>query len=164
MSKYSVGVASFTVGDRFQSKWNKSIICTLVKIRDGGKKPYTIEWDNGRKVHCHESWFDEMKFLEEIPPCLDNLTSAQELVQDFASLGCNTDLTSSEPQRLTNTVQASLNCDIQELTTMETCNRSLTQEHSDCDQGQLISFPLPPLARGNASYFLIKTKRDFKMT
>jgi DNA-directed RNA polymerase subunit RPC12/RpoP len=55
----------WAVGDRFQSKWDKSAICTLVKIRDSGKKPYTVEWDNKRKVHCDESWFDEMKFLEE---------------------------------------------------------------------------------------------------
>lgn len=62
---WAVGVARFSVGDRFQSKWDKSAVCTLIKIRDGGKKPYTIKWDNKRKVHCDESWFDEMKFLEE---------------------------------------------------------------------------------------------------
>lgn len=69
----------WVVGDRFQSKWDKSIICTLVKIREAGKKPYTVEWDNGRRVHCDESWFDDMKFLEETECNLHNLTSAQEL-------------------------------------------------------------------------------------
>ncbi|MHC5931789.1 hypothetical protein, partial [Nostoc sp.] len=79
-----VGVARFSVGDRFQSKWDKSAICTLIKIREGGKKPYTIEWDNKRKVHCDESWFDGMKFLEETECNSHNLTSAQELEPVFA--------------------------------------------------------------------------------
>ncbi|MEA5507975.1 hypothetical protein VB735_33810 [Halotia wernerae UHCC 0503] len=83
MSKFQVGVARFSVGDRLQSKWDKNATCTLIKIREGGKKPYTIQYENGRKVHCDESWLDGMKFLEEITPCnLHNLTSAQELVQD----------------------------------------------------------------------------------
>lgn len=72
----------WVVGDRFQSKWDKSAICTLIKIRDGGKRPYTIEWDNKRKVHCDEPWFDEMKFLEEegaITSCnLNTPVSSQE--------------------------------------------------------------------------------------
>lgn len=132
----------WAIGDRFQSKWNKSIICTLVKIRDSGKKPYTIEWDNKRKVHCDESWFDDMKFLEEIAPCnLHNLTSAQELVQDFASQDCNTVLNSSEPQRLTNTAQASSNCDIPAYTTTETCKISQDLLNKDlgtiCTQEEL---------------------------
>jgi hypothetical protein len=137
--KFKVGVASFNVGDRFQSKWDKRAICTLIKIRNGGKKPYTIEWDNKRKIHCDESWFDEMIFLED-EQC-NNLTSAQELAQDSVLLGCNTDLNSLEPQRLMNT----LNCDIQEFTTMETCKTSPILEHLDCNQEQSISSQLLPL-------------------
>nr|WP_230967548.1 DNA methylase [Nostoc commune] len=133
----------WVVGDRFQSKWDKSIICTLVKIRQAGKKPYTVEWDNKRRVHCDESWFDDMKFLEETECNLHNLTSAQELAQVTVYQDFSTDLSSLEPQRLTITAQTSLNCDIQELTTMETCKVLPIQEHSDCDPDQLISFPLP---------------------
>ena len=53
----------WVVGDRFQSRQDKSIISTLIKIREGGKKPYTLQHDNGRKVHCDESWLLDMKFL-----------------------------------------------------------------------------------------------------
>jgi hypothetical protein len=73
-------MTNYFIGDRFQSKWDKRAICTLIKIRNGGKKPYTIEWDNKRKIHCDESWFDEMIFLDD-EQC-NNLTSAQELGQD----------------------------------------------------------------------------------
>jgi hypothetical protein len=111
----------WVVGDRFQSKWDKSAICTLIKIRDGGKKPYTIEWDNKRKVHCDESWFDGMKFLEETECNSHNLTSAQELAQDFVMQVCNSDLNLQQSQKLTNTVQVSSNCDIPTYTTMAMC-------------------------------------------
>ena len=40
----------WALGDRFQSRQDKSLICTLVKIREGGKKPYTLEWNNKRKA------------------------------------------------------------------------------------------------------------------
>jgi hypothetical protein len=142
MTNYFIGVASFTIGDRFQSKWDKSAICTLIKIRNSGKKPYTIEWDNKRKIHCDESWFDEMIFLED-EQC-NNLISAQELVQDSVSLGCNADLTSLEPQRLTNTAQVSLNSDIQEFTTMETRKAlPIMLEFTAYEEEQSISLQLP---------------------
>ncbi len=71
----------WVVGDRFQSRQDKSIISTLIKIREGGKKPYTLQHNNGRKVHCDESWLLDMKFLEEreIAPCNSNTpVSSQE--------------------------------------------------------------------------------------
>lgn len=103
---------------------------------NGGKKPYTIHWKNGPKVHCDESWLLSMKFLEdektqeEIASCNShNLTSAQESV--FVMQDSSTDLNLSEPQRLTNTVAVSLNCDIPTYTTTETCE--ICQDLQDTD-------------------------------
>ena len=73
----------------------------------------------------------------------DSLTSVQESEQDSASLECNTDLTLSEPQRLTITAQTSLDCDIQKLITMETCKALPIVETLDSDQEQSISSQLP---------------------
>jgi len=140
--KWVVGVACFSVGDRIITPANQRGLVTSADKKIG------ITWENG---HLGEytpkqiQAYGYQKFLEEkgaIASC-NNLTSAQELAQDSASLGCNTDLTSSEPQRLTNTAQASLNCDIQELTTMATCKALPILELTACDQEQSISFPLP---------------------
>lgn len=71
-----------TVGDRFSSKHSANHCCTLIKIRNSGKKPYTIEWDDGRKVHCDESWLLDLNFLEEKGEanavCSDTPASLQE--------------------------------------------------------------------------------------
>jgi hypothetical protein len=135
----------------------------IQEIRD---EAFLARWDNG-----YSSWYAiadletgyammpiadiRNLFLEDEKECsvsaplntsnLNNLTSAQELVQDSASLGCNTDLTSSEPQKLTNTAQASLNCDIPELTTTAMCKALPILEQSDCDQEQSTSSQLLPL-------------------
>ena len=58
------GRSAFKIGDRFQSEWSSSV-CTLIKIRANGKKPYTIQWENGRRIHCDESWLNEMKFFSQ---------------------------------------------------------------------------------------------------
>jgi hypothetical protein len=120
-------------------------------VTDVNKKIITITWKNGLSAEYTPKQMQSygyQKFLEEkeATECnLNNLTSAQELVQDSASLGCNTDLTSSEPQRLTNTAQASLNCDIPELTTTAMCKALPILEQSDCDQEQSTSSQLLPL-------------------
>nr|WP_242054700.1 hypothetical protein [Nostoc sp. FACHB-190] len=64
----------FKEGDRFQSKY-ANVTGTLIKIRSSGKKPYTIQWDDGRKVHCDESWLNSMKFLE------DNSTTKEAIAE-----------------------------------------------------------------------------------
>lgn len=137
----------WAIGDRFQSKWSKDAVCTIIKIRDIGKKPYTIEWDNKRKIYCDEAWFDDMKFLEEILPCLHNLISAQESARDSALLGCNSDLNLQLSQKLTNTVQISSNCDIPTYTTTEMCKIYQDSQNAEldiiCTQEESISSQLP---------------------
>ncbi|MDR9897783.1 hypothetical protein G7B40_024935 [Aetokthonos hydrillicola Thurmond2011] len=51
MSKYSIGVsvAPRNHADRFSSH-GSNIYCTLIKIRNSGKKPYIVQWDDGKKV------------------------------------------------------------------------------------------------------------------
>jgi hypothetical protein len=125
-------------------KWNKNDFGETSYTSDGNQ--LTIFWDDSNEPPDP----DDFTNLEEYEEAwkqweLNSLTSAQELVQDSASLGCNTDLTSLEPQRLMNTAQASLNCDTQELTTTATCKASPITEHSDCDQKQSTSSQLLPL-------------------
>ena len=112
-----------------------------------------------RQSHCLVYWgknqsrfrqifspFGNFNFLEEkeATECNShNLTSAQELEPVFVMEDSSTDLSSSEPQRLTNTAQASLNYDIQELTTAAMCKHLLTPEVLGCYQEQSISSQLP---------------------
>lgn len=130
MSKYSVGdfevgVASFTVGDRIIASGDR-----LGRVSSINKK-ITITWENGLSAEYTpkqmQAW-NYKKFLEDegaIAKCNShNLTSAQELAQDFVMQDSNRDLNSLEPQRLMNTAQVSLNCDIPTYTTTETCEKS----------------------------------------
>jgi hypothetical protein len=139
MSKYSVedfevGVACFSVGDRIIASGNR-----LGIVSDITKK-ITVTWENGLSGEYTpkqmQAW-NYKKFLEdekEATECnLHNLTSAQELVQDSALQDCNMGLNSSEPQRLTNTAQASSNCDIPAYTTTETCEISQDLLNKDLD-------------------------------
>jgi hypothetical protein len=150
MSK--VSSKKWVVGDRIAASGDDNQQ-SLGTVTDVNKKIITITWGNGLSAEYTPKQMQSYgykKFLEDkeaIAECsnLHNLTSAQELVQDSASQGCNTDLSSLEPQRLTNTAQASLNHDIQELTTMETCKVLPILEHSDCEQEQSISSQLLPL-------------------
>lgn len=134
----------WVVGDRIITPANQHGLVTSVDKKIG------ITWENGlsgKYTPKQIQAYGYQEFLEDegaIASC-NNLTSAQELAQDSALQDCNMDLNLSEPQRLTNTAQESLNCDTQGLTTMETCDRSLTQEHSDCDQELSISSQLLPL-------------------
>lgn len=50
--RVGVTMTGFRVGDRFQSEWSSGSVCTLIQIRTDGKKPYTIQWENGRRIHC----------------------------------------------------------------------------------------------------------------
>ncbi|WP_243458312.1 hypothetical protein [Nostoc sp. UIC 10630] len=133
MSKYFIG--NFEVGDRIIASGNR-----LGRVSSVHKK-IGITWENGHfgeyTPKQMQAW-NYKKLSEEkeaIAPCQDlhNLTSAQELVQDSASLGCNSDLTLLEPQRLTNTAQASSNCDTQAYTTTETCEISQDLQNRDLD-------------------------------
>lgn len=143
-------VSSWKVGDRIIASGDR-----LGRVSSIDKK-ITITWENGLSAEYTpkqmQAWnYRKSSEDEEATECNSyNLTSAQELVQDSASLGCNSDLTLLEPQRLTNTAQASSNCDIQELTTTETCEKSPGLQNADsdtiCTQEQLISSQLLHLA------------------
>ncbi|MBW4591205.1 hypothetical protein G7B40_038960 [Aetokthonos hydrillicola Thurmond2011] len=114
----------FEVGDRFSSH-SSNIYCTLIKIRNSGKKPYTVQWDDGKKLHCDDSWLLGMEFKEDFEggaECSDNLTSAQELARGSVLQGCNSDLSLSGLQKLTSTVAISCQNDIQEYTTLTALN------------------------------------------
>lgn len=139
----------WVVGDRIITPANQRGLVTSADKKIG------ITWENG---HLGEytpkqiQAYGYQKFLEEegaIAPC-NNLTSVQELVQDSVMQAYNSDLNLQQSQKLTNTAQASLNCDIQELTTMETCEiyQDLQNAKLDiiCTQEESIYLQLPPLA------------------
>nr|WP_229558042.1 hypothetical protein [Nostoc sp. XA010] len=122
MSKYFVG--DFEVGDRVITSGNRLGVVSNITNK------ITITWKNGLSGEYTpkqmQAW-NYKKFLEEkeATECnLHNLTSAQELAQDSALQDCNMGLNSSEPQILTNTAQASSNCDTQAYTITETCEIS----------------------------------------
>ncbi|WP_189523630.1 hypothetical protein [Nostoc sp. PA-18-2419] len=106
MNKYST--SDFLLGERIITPAKK-----LGEVSSVQSKKITITWENGLSAEYTpkqlQAW-NYRKFLEdekEATECnLHNLTSAQELVQDSASLACNSDLTLLEPQRLTNTAQS----------------------------------------------------------
>jgi hypothetical protein len=131
-------MSKFQVGDRFSCKHVVNHCCTLIKIRNSGKKPYTVQYENGRKVHCDESWLDGMKFLEEkgaIAKCNShNLTSAQESGLDSALQDSAQDSNLSESQKLMNTAVISSPSDIQAYTTTATCEISPELQNADLAQ------------------------------
>nr|WP_251961025.1 hypothetical protein [Nostoc commune] len=153
MSKYSVGdfevgVASFTVGDRIIASGERYGRVSSVHKKIG------ITWENGLFAEYTpkqmQAW-NYKKFLEDegaIAKCNShNLTSAQELAQDFVMQDSNRDLNSLEPQRLMNTAQVSLNCDIPTYTTTETCEKSQIVQNTNvaiiCTQEDSTLLQLP---------------------
>lgn len=147
----------WTIGDRIAASGDDKLHPSVGTVT-GVNKKITVTWQNGLSAeytpkqmqsYGYYKFFSQGETLKAIEEkgetgCNShNLISAQELVQDSASLGCNTGLTLSEPQRLTNTAQTSLICDIQKLTTTETCKVSPTPEVLGYDQEQSISLQLP---------------------
>lgn len=148
---------AWTIGDRIAASGDDQRKPSLWTV--GVNKKITVTWQNGLSAEYTPKQMQSYgyyKFLEDGAMSMTtpkenavcnshNLTSAQDLAQGFASQGCNSDLNSLEPQRLTSTAQTSLNCDIPELTTTATCKASPILEHSDCDQEQSTSSQLLPL-------------------
>lgn len=147
---------AWTIGDRIAASGDDKRKPSLGTVT-GVNKKITITWQNGLSAEYTPKQMQSYgyyKFLEDGAMSMTtpkenavcnshNLTSAQDLAQGFASQGCNSDLNSLEPQRLTSTAQTSLNCDIHELTTMETCKVLPIQEPLGYDQEQSISSQLP---------------------
>ncbi|MFH7028775.1 MAG: hypothetical protein ACHBN1_26115 [Heteroscytonema crispum UTEX LB 1556] len=92
-----------------------------------------IKWDNPRPWEKPDAThFICTTYLKKIGSTqCNNLTSVQESVPDFVTPGCNSDLSLSELQKPTTTAQTSLESDIQESTTTETCEASPLTEDSD---------------------------------
>lgn len=128
MSNYAVGDRIITPSKRYG---------TVSSVR----RKITITWDNGLSAEYTpkqlQAW-NYRKFLEEkgaIAECNSHsLTSAQELGRDSVMQVCNSDLTSSELPRLTNTAVISLPSDIQTLTTTATCEKSPNVQNADLVQ------------------------------
>lgn len=134
MSK--VSSKKWVIGDRIAAIGDDNQAQSLGTVTNVNKKMITITWGNRLSAEYTPKQMQSYgyyKFLEDTECNSHNLTSAQELAQDFVMQDSSRDLNSSEPQRLTITAQASSNCDTQAYTTMATCEISQDLLNRDLD-------------------------------
>jgi hypothetical protein len=145
-----ISMKTWKIGDRIAAIGDDNQSQNLGIVTDVNKKTITITWGNGLSAEYTPKQMQSygyQKFLEDTECNSHNLTSAQELAQDFVMQDSNRDLNSLEPQRLMNTAQVSLNCDIPTYTTTGTCEKSQIVQNTNvvtiCTQEDSTLLQLP---------------------
>ncbi len=141
-------MSKFQVGDKIITPGGK-----VGEISSVHKK-ITITWENGRSCEYTLKQLQAWNYRkssqdkEAIAKCSDNLTSAQELGQDFVLPVCNSDLSLLESQKSTNTAVISSPSDTPVYTTTTVLNPLPAPEAMSYNSEELTSsqlrHPVPP--------------------
>lgn len=123
---------------------------SLGTVTDVNKKIITITWGNGLSAEYTPKQMQSygyQKFLEDTECNSHNLTSAQELAQDFVMQECKTVSDLWDYLKSTSTAQTSSTSDTQTYTTTATCEECPEPQNADlgiiCTQEELTLSQLP---------------------